>query len=48
MMFQIPLDQVILNLKYRMASVSVVHATSAFPQHILAAKAGGLNLTIDN
>ena len=35
-------DKVILNLKYRVASVSVVHAAPPFPQHILAAKADRL------
>jgi hypothetical protein len=35
-------DKMILNLKYRMTPISVVHATSPFSQHILAAKADRL------
>jgi hypothetical protein len=39
---------VILHLKYHMTSISVVHATATFFRHILAAKAGGFNLMMDN
>lgn len=40
--------KVVLNLKNRMAAIPVFHAATPFVQHILAAKAGGLNLMIDN
>ncbi len=35
-------NKVILNLKYRMTAISVVHATATFSRHILAAKADRL------
>jgi hypothetical protein len=41
-------NKVILHLKYRMTPISVVHATAPFSRHILAAKAGGFNLMMDN
>ncbi len=40
--------KMVLNLKNCMTSVSVFHAAPPFVQHIVAAKAGGLNLMIVN
>ncbi len=43
-----PHIRVVLNLKNPMTAISVFHTTLPFVRHILAAKAGGLNLVIDN